>query len=78
MYEAELISANEKLTLAFEELKTTQEHLIQSEKMASLGTLAAGVAHEINNPLNFINGGVDLLNILKIIFPSKLKKFNLL
>ncbi|MEO7483964.1 MAG: ATP-binding protein [Ferruginibacter sp.] len=45
--------ANLQLTL--NELKLTQEQLVQSEKMASLGELTAGIAHEIQNPLNFVN-----------------------
>jgi signal transduction histidine kinase len=42
-----------------------QDELIQSEKMASLGTLTTGIAHEINNPLNFISGSLHALNTLK-------------
>lgn len=42
-----------------------QNELIQAEKMASLGILTAGIAHEINNPLNFISGGLHALNTLK-------------
>ena len=44
-----------------EALKTTQQQLVQSEKMASIGTLTAGIAHEINNPLNFISGGLNIV-----------------
>jgi signal transduction histidine kinase len=45
----------ESLQHALNELKLTQEQLVQSEKMASLGELTAGIAHEIQNPLNFVN-----------------------
>jgi signal transduction histidine kinase len=51
----------EELTTKVEELKKTQLQLLQSEKMASLGVLSAGVGHEINNPLNFISNGFEAI-----------------
>ncbi|MEA3460684.1 MAG: ATP-binding protein [Bacteroidota bacterium] len=48
-----------------EDLKAAQQRLVQSEKMASIGTLTAGIAHEINNPLNFISGGLNIIKDLQ-------------
>jgi len=52
----------EKLSKANEELILSQSQLIQSEKMASIGILAAGVAHEINNPLGFVKSNLNVLH----------------
>ncbi|WP_286263027.1 sensor histidine kinase [Thalassotalea atypica] len=59
--ELELSYNYRKLEKTVEELKSTQSQLVHSEKMASLGQLSAGVAHEINNPLGFIGSNIQVL-----------------
>ncbi len=57
----ELDKQNDELRFTMENLKTTQQQLVHAARMASIGTFSAGVAHEINNPLNYIIGGVEVL-----------------
>ncbi|MEL6813314.1 MAG: PAS domain S-box protein [Cyanobacteria bacterium J06598_3] len=72
--ESRLLKQTEQLKATLGELKHTQSKLIQSEKMSSLGQLVAGIAHEINNPVNFIHGNVthaqtyiqDMLKVLRL------------
>ncbi|MEG4349038.1 ATP-binding protein [Microcoleus sp. LAD1_D5] len=80
---AELKSQTQQLEQALSELKQAQSKLIHSEKMSSLGQLVAGVAHEINNPINFIYANVthareyadsllELVNIYQEQYPNPL------
>jgi signal transduction histidine kinase len=67
-----LASTNEALHATVADLQATQEQLVQAEKMASLGQLTAGIAHEINNPINFVTANIqplkdDLADILQVI-----------
>lgn len=55
---SELTESNESLHATLKHLKETQSQLVEAEKMASLGQLTAGVAHEINNPINFVTSSV--------------------
>jgi signal transduction histidine kinase len=60
-YQRKLSKQNKALTTAIEQIKDTEMQLVQSEKLASLGRLSAGIIHEINNPLNFTMTGLFAL-----------------
>jgi hypothetical protein len=72
--EAKLLEQTQQLENTVQQLKGTQAQLVQKEKMSSLGQMVAGVAHEINNPVNFIYGNLipaeeyikDLLELIKL------------
>lgn len=59
----ELQSANSTLNVALTNLKDTQSQLVDAEKMAALGQLTAGIAHEINNPINFVTSNIKPLEL---------------
>ncbi len=69
---SELSTINTELKDTLDKLKDAQTHLIESEKMASLGQLTAGIAHEINNPINFVSSNIkplrrDISDILELL-----------
>jgi two-component system NtrC family sensor kinase len=66
-----------KVEKTLEELRTTQAQLIQSEKMASLGELTAGIAHEIQNPLNFVNNFSEVNKELLVEMKDEIERGNL-
>ena len=60
---SELVSAKRQLERAYDDLKQTQSQLLHSEKMASIGKLVAGIAHELNNPAGIISGYLELMDL---------------
>jgi signal transduction histidine kinase len=60
---AELQNVNQHLNEALNNLKDTQTQLVEAEKMASLGQLTAGIAHEVNNPINFVKSNINPLRL---------------
>lgn len=65
----------DKLETALINLKETKDHLIRSEKLASLGVFTAGISHELNNPINIINGGVHtIMRHLEVLKKASMEK----
>ena len=74
---AEITLQKEELQHALDELKSTQSQLIHAEKMASLGELTAGIAHEIQNPLNFVNNFSEVNTELIAELKEEIEKGNM-
>lgn len=72
MLEAQVATRTRELKQSLEDLKAAQSQLVEAEKMSSLGQLTAGIAHEINNPINYISSNIpplkrDLADILEVL-----------
>lgn len=74
----ELFEANDTLKSAYNTLRTQNDQLAQQEKLASIGLLAAGVAHEINNPVGFVKSNLQTLEDYTVTFMTLLEAHNAL